>query len=436
VAAVPGYSQKPLAEVTQAEIRECVAKWLKDNPENRKEYGLDANGLEYTPPAGPLVWKLQAKVANAQRENTDTQVRDFLKDALQPLIKAEDLNTLWRNARVDRPADTSPQPGGNPPRQPDGNPPRQPDGNEDALNRAVARAEDAARRAAAAEAAADNAAADAAWRAKAADAAGARAAVAAARARAALDAAAPPRMLCMVSYDTTFAAIEPACSYRCCHRLFGGCRSCGRYCKDCFSGAPGICQPSVCGAVLQSAQGGESWYLAIETLFANVRLRDETVLQSASMVPIAPIEERKTHPSVQLVSLKQQKAVPPPNFGLAIAHYSKGYSLFWQCRYQAALDEFDQATESFSDDARFWYFKGFAELGLGRQEAAEVSLGRAVSLHSRNQPEDREIAHALQRVQGEFRQKLKEVQLKASLLPSAPTSPIPAGSADRVAARL
>jgi hypothetical protein len=182
VVAVPGYSQKPLAQVTQQEIRDSVAKWLK---ENAKEFGLDANGLEYMPP-GPLVWKLQAKLG-------EKQAKDFLNQALQTLIKDEDLKTLVNSAQIEAPPDGIPQPGGNA-LQPGG-------GSNDALKRALARAEDAATRAAAAEAAADHAAAVAAWRAKAADATAARAAVVAARARAALDAAACAPLFCTVPYD-------------------------------------------------------------------------------------------------------------------------------------------------------------------------------------------------------------------------------------------
>jgi tetratricopeptide (TPR) repeat protein len=242
----------------------------------------------------------------------------------------------------------------------------------------------------------------------------------------------------LMTYDATVAVVGPGRSYGCCRRSFGGCTWCGGCCNEtmvCFSGAPERCPACGCGSLLRVAPDRDSGNPAIASMLTSVRLTDESVLQAASMVPSVRPSERKTRAVLQLVSLEKPKVESATDFGSAIAHYSKGYSHFWQCRYQAAFDEFSRATQSFPDDARFWYYKGFAELGLGRNEQAEESLGHAVALHSRNQPDDRITADALERIQGEFRQKLREVQLKAKLLPLRPLSPANAETADRVAAR-
>jgi tetratricopeptide (TPR) repeat protein len=92
--------------------------------------------------------------------------------------------------------------------------------------------------------------------------------------------------------------------------------------------------------------------------------------------------------------------------------YMLGYHAYWSGQPQKALDSLDQAVSFGADDARSWYYKGFAELDMGRREEAEKSLARAVQLHAQR-PTDVAIAKSLERVQGRLR---VELQLALSLV--------------------
>jgi tetratricopeptide (TPR) repeat protein len=82
------------------------------------------------------------------------------------------------------------------------------------------------------------------------------------------------------------------------------------------------------------------------------------------------------------------------------ALFEQGYSLYWEGRYQEALDSLEIAVQLRQDDARLWYFKALCEraLGLYPQAAASARQGRASPALSLN---DMDRLHtALERVQG------------------------------------
>jgi hypothetical protein len=64
-------------------------------------------------------------------------------------------------------------------------------------------------------------------------------------------------------------------------------------------------------------------------------------------------------------------------------------------------------------DARVWYYKGFSEAALGKQEEAGASLAQAVLLHSQERRNRSAIDAALQRVQGSLREELQRAVLMA-----------------------
>ena len=338
VVAAPSYAQKPFADVTQEEIREAVKKWLKVNSDRVQGFGfaLNADGLEYNPP-DRIVWKLRAPVP--QPEPTKQQVKQDLLDALKEVVRKDDWNTLSKNTSVEIQSEPIPPPRG---------------GGGDSQDAAEARlARDAANDAAAR---ANAAAADATARAKAAEAAAARAAVAAARARSIMDAVATPRVHLDVSYDTPCFAVEPTDWYTCYHRFFScrrWCCGCSPECAACFMPAANPFQPCGCGSIAQIKPDPDSSYRTVVSMLRNVNLSQETVLQTIAMVPKDQMAPPKAPGVIQLVSLDKRKAESTIDFGLAIKHYSRGYSLFWQSEYKAALDEFDRAIESFPSNAAF-----------------------------------------------------------------------------------
>jgi tetratricopeptide (TPR) repeat protein len=78
----------------------------------------------------------------------------------------------------------------------------------------------------------------------------------------------------------------------------------------------------------------------------------------------------------------------------------RGYRLYWQRRYQDALDMLDAAVELRGNDARFWYYKALAERALGQDRAALESVRQANLLRQQNSPSFDLIGVALERVQG------------------------------------
>lgn len=118
----------------------------------------------------------------------------------------------------------------------------------------------------------------------------------------------------------------------------------------------------------------------------------------------------------QLVSIKSPLRGSPIEIEMARHFYTVGYHAYWSADYKGALENLDRAVETHQGDARFWYYKGLAEIGLGQIENAERSFSRAVELHAQR-PSDSVIARSLQRVQGRLR---VELQLALTLFGRRP----------------
>jgi tetratricopeptide (TPR) repeat protein len=87
----------------------------------------------------------------------------------------------------------------------------------------------------------------------------------------------------------------------------------------------------------------------------------------------------------------------------APALFWRGYSLFWQRDYEAALGYLEAATKLADGDARYWYYRALAERQMGKSEEAARSLQRGVKVHRENRRNDAAIGLALERVQGPSR---------------------------------
>jgi hypothetical protein len=78
----------------------------------------------------------------------------------------------------------------------------------------------------------------------------------------------------------------------------------------------------------------------------------------------------------------------------------RGYNLYWQRQYPAALAEFVAAVELRDNDARYWYYKALTERAVGLEAEALASLRRAALWRSRNSPALDVVLGSLERVQG------------------------------------
>jgi tetratricopeptide (TPR) repeat protein len=88
----------------------------------------------------------------------------------------------------------------------------------------------------------------------------------------------------------------------------------------------------------------------------------------------------------------------------------RGYKLYWQREYPAALETFTAAIEGRDDDARYWYYRALAERALGLQADAINSLRQAALWRSRNSPAPDALFGSLERVQGPDRLFLNSVR--------------------------
>jgi len=96
--------------------------------------------------------------------------------------------------------------------------------------------------------------------------------------------------------------------------------------------------------------------------------------------------------------------------------YGLAYTEYWRGSYDEALKGFARATELNRNDPKIWYYKAFAEIALQKEDDAMASLSRAVLLEaqSANPAVKSEISHALERVQGNLRQRIEEAKLQTS----------------------
>ena len=79
--------------------------------------------------------------------------------------------------------------------------------------------------------------------------------------------------------------------------------------------------------------------------------------------------------------------------------FGDGYQQFWSGQYQDALLSFKKASDFSEGDARYWYYRGLAELALGDSASAEDSISQGARLERQNRPDSRTIGAARARVQ-------------------------------------
>jgi outer membrane biosynthesis protein TonB len=88
----------------------------------------------------------------------------------------------------------------------------------------------------------------------------------------------------------------------------------------------------------------------------------------------------------------------------------RGYKLYWQRQYPAALESLSAAVDVRAGDARYWYYKALTERALGDEGAAVASLRQGAAWRSRNSPSLDVLLGSLERVQGPDRQFINSVR--------------------------
>ena len=91
---------------------------------------------------------------------------------------------------------------------------------------------------------------------------------------------------------------------------------------------------------------------------------------------------------------------------LAEQYYNRGLSSYWSRRYGAAEGDFQEAIRlagRAAEDARFFYFLGLSQLGLGKEAEALVAFREAGNLERDHRPASGAVNASLERVQGPVR---------------------------------
>jgi tetratricopeptide (TPR) repeat protein len=104
-----------------------------------------------------------------------------------------------------------------------------------------------------------------------------------------------------------------------------------------------------------------------------------------------------------------------PNPLLAEKHFGNGLHLYWKRRYPEAEEEFRQALAYFSQDARYAYWMGLAQLAQktrSKREQAYFSFEQGARLEAQERPTIGEINASLERIQGDVRRLLNSYRFR------------------------
>jgi hypothetical protein len=108
--------------------------------------------------------------------------------------------------------------------------------------------------------------------------------------------------------------------------------------------------------------------------------------------------------------------------------YLRGVQAYGHGEYQEAVDLLAVAIQLDSQDARYWYYLALGERALGDTAAARQSARRGAALELLGRADPRQTVTALERIQGEERQFLREardVKLTRELARRLVAEPVP-----------
>jgi tetratricopeptide (TPR) repeat protein len=127
-----------------------------------------------------------------------------------------------------------------------------------------------------------------------------------------------------------------------------------------------------------------------------LRTAEERLRQPASEPPLSGI----------FTATPVKFAEPTGEGRSAYQAYTQGLTLYREGRYEEAERFLTQAVRGDSQDARYEYFLGLAELALGKAELADGSFRRGAMLERENRPSHVFVLVALDTVGGEARRQL------------------------------
>jgi len=145
--------------------------------------------------------------------------------------------------------------------------------------------------------------------------------------------------------------------------------------------------------------------------------------RATRIAELAAVEMESTGSAqgVRLVSAAVVRQVSNiPDQELANRYYNAGFSAFWRRDYETALRNLDLAIAACDQDARIWYYKGFAESALKNDDASVVSFARAVRLHLDQPQQSGQVYQALERIQGPRRVQIQMAMKDAASVQMTP----------------
>jgi tetratricopeptide (TPR) repeat protein len=107
-----------------------------------------------------------------------------------------------------------------------------------------------------------------------------------------------------------------------------------------------------------------------------------------------------------LPAVKRPESVAGNDPEQADQHYAAGLRLYAARRYADAEKEFTYAVQSFSKDARFFYYLGLSRLLAGKPGEAQDAFEEAAKLERKNLPDRATVNIAFERIQGPARREM------------------------------
>ncbi len=101
-----------------------------------------------------------------------------------------------------------------------------------------------------------------------------------------------------------------------------------------------------------------------------------------------------------------QSAAPQETYGAGVHAYFSG-------DYHRAYDLLTSIIDTSTDDPRVYYFRGLAELPLGREYEAKQDFQQGAKLEAKTPERIREVAKSLERIQGPSRALLERYRVNA-----------------------
>jgi tetratricopeptide (TPR) repeat protein len=149
-------------------------------------------------------------------------------------------------------------------------------------------------------------------------------------------------------------------------------------------------------------------YLARAELWAKVGNHEEALADQLRAVELlykgspSLLEQTRYLKRVQ-ATLDKLKRMPRPYYPAdADKLYYRGRTAFYQCDYEAAVQEFTESIRLQPEEPLYWYYRALAYKKLGKTDEADRDARVAGSLH-RDKKSTKDLGRELERIQGGLR---------------------------------